>query len=169
LIELRKSILEDISEEKMLTKFQEIDRMTGYIIDHVNNILLYKFKGSQEVHFIKIFNNDCILPRCMKTSYKGIHIEISDEMAGKSIKHDSAGHEHSSSNMNMDMDMDMPMDMGGVKIGGKDVHLISLTDGSFVSHYFPYITSKTKLELAQNLIDYVPQFGGKAYEAAKKE
>ena len=101
----------------------------------------------------------------MKTSYKGVEIEISDEMAGKSIKRHSAEHEHSSSNM----DMNMPMDMGGVKIGGKDVHLISLTDGSFVSHYFPYITSKTKLELAQNLIDYVPQFGGKAYEAAKKE
>jgi|SRR6476620_9379839 hypothetical protein len=111
----------------------------------------------------------------MKTSYKGIDIEISDEMTGRSIKRDSAENEHSSSNkdmkmdMNMDMDMDMPMDMGGVKIGGKDVHLISLTDGSFVSHYFPYITSKTKLELAQNLVDYVPQFGGKAYEAAKKE
>jgi hypothetical protein len=28
LIELRKSILKDISEEKMLSKFQEIDRLT---------------------------------------------------------------------------------------------------------------------------------------------
>lgn len=107
----------------------------------------------------------------MKTVYKGAEIEISDHMHVMDSMADMSpekndtepeqhhGGEHQAHN-------------SGVKIDGKDAHVIDLKDGTYVSHYFPYIRSDSKLEVAKQLIDYVSEFGGKAYEdddATKKE
>ena len=97
----------------------------------------------------------------MKTSYKGVEVEISDEMPSSAMEGPDSEMEH----MHEHEHHDQQAHNSGLKISGKQVHLISLSDGSFVSHQFPYVAGNSKLEVAQNLIDYVPGFGGKAYES----
>ncbi|HKQ22209.1 MAG TPA: hypothetical protein VJS91_09230 [Nitrososphaeraceae archaeon] len=49
LIELRKNKLKNISGEDILSKFQEINKLTGDIIDYVNNILLSLTKSKSPI------------------------------------------------------------------------------------------------------------------------
>lgn len=96
----------------------------------------------------------------MKTDYKGVEIEISDETPNMSVMSESVEHEHVE---HEHVEHEHFPSHAGLKIAGKNVHLVELTDGTYKSHEFPYTKGKSKLEVAKNLIDYVPEYGGKAY------
>lgn len=45
-----------------------------------------------------------------------------------------------------------------LSIDNKDIHVMSLVDGTFSTHYLPYAKFPTVLSLAKGLVDKVPLF-----------
>jgi hypothetical protein len=57
-------------------------------------------------------------------------------------------------------DEHMRHDMHGtLSIDDADIHVMTLQDGTFSTHYFPYWSYDSLEKLARDLIDKVPEFG----------
>ena len=46
-----------------------------------------------------------------------------------------------------------------LSINDADIHVMTLKDGKFATHYFPYSSFDSLEEMAKDLIDKVPEFG----------
>jgi hypothetical protein len=48
---------------------------------------------------------------------------------------------------------------GTLLIDDADIHIMTLQDGTFATHYFPYWSYDSLEKLARDLVDKVPEFG----------
>jgi len=81
-------------------------------------------------------------------TYHGKRVVINQPDINRSheldMTHDMHGHEHGH---------------GTLMIDDLDIHIMTLQDGTFATHYFPYWSYDSLEKVAKDLIDKVPEFG----------